>query len=161
MSKLTILLIFLFFSSFNCYSKNLTGKIGLGFTSRQMSTTPALSMKFGLSNNTSAEAAVGIESGGSSDSLTIGGRFFRHAYQQDNINFLLGISAFLMREEVNGAIETGFEASGLFGAEFFFDKIEPLGFMILAGIGIESRSNTITFATSGDSFITAGVHYYF
>src|SRR5512145_776990 len=101
MKKFSILLIFCVLPFQSAIGKDLTGRIGLGFTSRQMSTTsPALSMRFGLSDNLSAEAALGIESGGDSDSLVIGGRLFRHAYQQDNINFLLGLSVFLLREEV-------------------------------------------------------------
>jgi len=53
------------------------------------------------------------------------------------------------------------QGSLFLGAEFFLSQLPSLGLSFEAGIRGDSTTGSFAIRTTGDSFLTAGMHFYF
>lgn len=151
--------------------KSLRGRLGVGFTKQIAvnaagTTIPALSAKYYLSRGFAAALAVGFDTtsstsvGGAtnprSSSVALGGKLFRNMFTESNLIFYVGTGLAYLNK--NG---TKLQGSLFFGSEFFFDKIPSLGLSVEAGVRGDNTSGSFAIRTSGDSFLTGGMHFYF
>lgn len=141
--------------------KNLRGRLGLGFTNQIAttatgSTLPALSAKYYMSRGFAASLATGFDTKSGGSTVVVGSKVFRNLFTESNLIFYVGGGlAFINR------VGAKIQGSLFFGSEFFFDKIPSLGLSFEAGVRGDSTSGSFAIRTSGDSFLTAGMHFYF
>jgi hypothetical protein len=88
--------------------------------------------------------------------LGLGGKLYRTLFLESNLIFYGGGGiAYVSR--------SGSHAQGslFLGSEFFFSQLPSLGFSFEAGVRGDNLSGSFAIRTTGDSFLTAGMHFYF
>lgn len=140
-------------------AKLMRGRLGLGFTNQIATgvdrTLPALSTKYYFSQGTAASLNAGFDTRQNDNSLAIGLKLYKNVFFESNLLFYLGAGgAYVNRAGSN------FQVSAFLGSEFFFDRLPSLGLSFEFGIRGDSTSGTFALRTIGDSFLTAGMHFY-
>ena len=165
--KFSLLLLFAFVStcwSPVAYSKDLYGRMGLGYNAEFANTTqtngvPAISFKYGFAPRLALELVAGFYSGtGGTGVAALKLMQTMHAESYLNFYYLFGAGL------VSANSVSGTEFLGGLGTEFFIPGIESVGFSFETGIAVEnltSPSKSFVLETFGLSFIQAGMHFYF
>jgi|GEM_PF-2344410 len=139
--------------------KNLRGRLGLGFTNQIAVSTdrtvPALSTKYYMDKGTAVGLGVGFDTRSTESQMAIGMKGYKNVFNESNLIFYMGLG--LAYVNYKGSKIQG---SAFIGSEFFFDKIPSLGLSFEAGIRGDSSSGSFAVRTTGDSFLTAGMHFY-
>lgn len=140
--------------------KTLKGRLGVGFTNQVASTAdgtiPALSAKYYLSHSFATALATGFDTRNNSSTLALGLKMFKNIFYEPNLIFYLGGGlAYVNRNGSN------LQGSLFLGSEFFFSQLPSLGFSFEAGVRGDNTSGSFAIRTTGDSFLTAGMHFYF
>jgi hypothetical protein len=140
--------------------KTLKGRLGLGFTNQVASTAdgtiPALSAKYYLSHSFATAIATGFDTRNNASTLALGLKLFKNVFYEPNLIFYLGGGiAYVNRTGSN------LQGSMFLGSEFFFSQLPSLGFSFEAGIRGDNTTGSFAIRTTGDSFLTAGMHFYF
>lgn len=141
-------------------ARNLSHRLGMGFTN-QIATTadgtiPALSGKYYFSKNYATSLAFGLDTRSANSTVAAGSKLYKNLFLEDNLVFYTGAGlAFVSR---NGS---KLQLSAFLGTEFFLSGLPSLGFSFEAGIRGDSYSGSFAIRTIGDSFLTAGMHFYF
>jgi hypothetical protein len=151
------------------YSKNLSSRFGVGYNAQLSSVTtgpsPAIAVKYNFSPDYAASGFLGFKASGKDNgsNFSIGAKVFRNAYQEDNANFYVGAGGAVSSVKLPGSTksDSGFDLLAFLGAEFFFDGLPNLGFTFEAGMTLTNRGSGVTFETTGGSFLTTGIFYYF
>lgn len=144
-------------------SKELFGKIGLGYNAQFANTTqsngvPGISLKYGLAPRDALELIAGFYSG-SGGTGVFGGKYMHTLIPESYANFY-----FLAGAGYVYASRTGVEILGGLGAEFFIPGVDSVGISFETGMSAESLtsgSGSLVLKTFGVSFLNAGMHYYF
>ncbi|RZA05915.1 MAG: hypothetical protein EOP11_11635 [Proteobacteria bacterium] len=140
--------------------KNLKGRLGVGFTSQIATTTlgniPALSAKYYPSRSFATSAAVGFDTRSNDSAFAVGLKAYRNVFTESNLIFYLGGGLAYVNNKGNKL-----QPSIFLGSEFFLPQIPSLGFSFEAGVRGDSSSGSFAIRTTGDSFLTAGTHFYF
>jgi len=140
--------------------KNLKGRLGVGFTSQIATTSlgsiPALSAKYYPSRSFATSAAVGFDTRSGNSAFALGLKAYKNVFYESNLVFYLGGGLSYVNNKGNKL-----QASLFLGSEFFFAQLPSLGFSFEAGIRGDSSSGSFALRTTGDSFLTAGTHFYF
>jgi len=76
------------------------------------------------------------------------------------MNFFTGGMLSLISQSVVGTTNSGFELGAVVGGEFFLPGLENLGFSFDTGVGVTNVSS-VRFRTIGNSFLNAGIIFYF
>lgn len=138
--------------------KNLRGRLGLGFTN-QIATTggtlPALSSKYYLDKGTAVGLGVGFDTRANDSQTAIGFKLFKNIFTESNLIFYMGLGLAYVNHK-----GSKFQGMGFLGGEFFFERIPSLGLSFEAGVRGDSTSGSFAVRTTGDSFLTAGMHFY-
>lgn len=162
-ASLAVLGLFLFLSSASSEAaeeKSLRGRLGVGFTN-QIATTadgtiPALSGKYYMSRSTAISLGTGFDTRSGDSTLALGTKFYKNLFYESNLIFYTGLGlAFVNRRGGK------FQGSLFIGSEFFLPQVPSLGLSFEAGIRGDSTTGTFAIRTTGDSFLTAGMHFYF
>lgn len=139
--------------------KNLSGRLGLGFTNQIAvsadRTLPALSAKFYSSRVTAWGLGVGFDTRNGDSSLALGLKGHKNVFFESNLVFYLGLGL----AYVNHA-GSKFQGSAFLGSEFFFDRLPSLGLSFEAGVRGDSTTGSFAIRTIGDTFLSAGMHFY-
>lgn len=140
--------------------KTLNGRLGLGFTNQVASTSggtvPALSAKYYMSRSFSASLALGFDTKSNDSTTALGAKLFRNVFYESNLIFYTGAGlAYVNRK--GGKIQ----GSLFLGSEFFLAQLPSLGLSFEAGIRGDNTTGSFAVRTTGDSFLTAGMHFYF
>lgn len=140
--------------------KNLRGRLGIGFTNQIATTSdgtiPALSAKYYMSPLTAFSIATGFDTRSGNSTLALGTKLYRNVFLESNLVFYTGGGlAFVNRTSAR------FQVSAFLGSEFFFAQLPSLGFSFEAGVRGDSTTGSFAIRTTGDSFLTAGIHFYF
>lgn len=143
------------------YAKDLTSRLGVGFSNQMIVDLPGLVAKYYPNNSLGLSAAIGVDTENNASKFGFLVKVFRVIFPEDHMNFYMGAGAGLLSLEQQGSNSSGFELSGFVGGEFFFTGLESLGFSFEAGIGVISISNGVRFRTIGHSPIQAGITFYF
>ena len=155
----SILFSFLLFSN-AAEARNLGGRLGVGFTNQiavgPSSTIPAISGKYYLSKATALSGGLGFDTKSGDSIMALGMKAYHSLFFEENLIFYTGIGlAYVSR------ITSKFQVSGFLGTEFFLQGLPSLGFSFEVGIRGDSTSGAFAIRTIGDSFLTAGMHFYF
>ncbi len=139
--------------------KNLRGRLGLGFTNQIAvtadRTVPALSTKYYMDKGTAVGLGVGFDTRSAESQMAIGFKGFKNVFTESNLIFYMGLGFAYVNYK-----GSKIQGSGFIGSEFFFEKIPSLGLSFEAGIRGDSSSGSFAVRTTGDSFLTAGMHFY-
>lgn len=141
--------------------KNLRGRMGIGFTNQVAvnatgSTIPALSAKYYLSRAFAFALSTGFDTKTGDSTAVLGLKMFRNLFVESNLIFYGGGGVAYINHagsKVQGSL--------FFGSEFFLSQLPSLGLSFEAGIRGDSTTGSFAIRTSGDSFLTAGMHFYF
>lgn len=158
------LLIFAAAFSANAYAatdaKNLRRRLGIGFTNQIAhhadSTIPAISAKYYFSRSLATSFGTGFDTRSNNSTLALGLKLYKNVFYESNLIFYVGGGlAFVSR---NGSKLQG---SLFLGSEFFLAQLPSLGLSFEAGVRGDSTTGSFAIRTTGDSFLTAGMHFYF
>ncbi|MGK5090107.1 hypothetical protein WDW86_21360 [Bdellovibrionota bacterium FG-2] len=157
--NVALLLVFAFAQ--NASAREIQGRLGLGYNNEfgnapNYRSNPAVSLKYGLSRDFAVEGIVGIYTGAPGNSVAAG-KVFKNIFLETNLNFYF-MAGFGV---LTGNSNSGIEALGGFGAEFFIPGIESLGFAVETGGTFNNMSGAYALRTLGVSFLDAGIHFYF
>lgn len=158
------LIVVLFFSTTSAYSaseqKNLRGRLGVGFTN-QIATTadgtiPAMSAKYYFSKQFAASLGLGFDTRSTNSTVGAGLKLYKNLFLEPQLVFYTGGGfAFVSRDGSKTQL------SLFIGSEFFLDSLPSLGLTFEAGVRGDSTTGSFALRTTGDSFLTGGMHFYF
>lgn len=140
----------------NSYARDMAGRMGIGYNNEVSNRLPAISIKYGLSKDMSVQAIGGISTGAPTEA-TLGGRFYKNLFFEQNLNFYSSIGFAYAK----GSLASGIDLLALLGAEFFIPGLESLGLQFDAGVNANNVNSQFVVTTVGYSFIHAGMHFYF
>lgn len=164
-SRYLVIAVLSLYSAFGCSelraeARNLSGRLGVGFTNQIATaadtTIPAVSAKYYFSKATAASLGLGFNTRNDQNTLGAGLKFYQNLFAEDNLSFYTGLG--LAAVSRNG---TKLQLAAFFGSEFFFSGLPSLGFSFEAGVRGDSYSGSFAIRTTGDSFLTGGIHFYF
>jgi hypothetical protein len=144
--------------STSAWGKNLDGRAGFGLSYLDLTTGPALSLKFFHTNLVASDFIFGFNT--ETGAYQLGVKSLRNVVMEENLNLYLGIGGFLVSTSDSTGRATGLEFDALVGGEFFLAGLPNLGFTFEVGIGLRSLRTT-GFRTIGGAFASGGIHYYF
>lgn len=154
--------IFLFSSAAHGFAeeKNLKNRLGIGYTSQiavdANDTIPAIDVKYYMSKYSAVSAGVGFDTRSGDSRMGLGAKFYRNVFMESNLVFYMGVGFAYISH-----IATYLQASVFLGAEFFLPQLPSLGFSFETGIRGDDTTGSFAIRTTGDSFLTAGMHFYF
>ena len=145
------------------YAKDLKGKVGLGFNS-QLSENgmDSVSAKYWVNNDLGFQGIFGFTFSDNVDELDLGGKVLYKLIDEDNM-YVAGIGGLGMSrvDPDQGSSDTAWWLSGGVGLEYFFSGLPNLGFSTEIGFQISDYNDNTSFGTMADTFVSAGIHYYF
>ena len=141
-------------------AKDLSGRLGIGFTNDFANSTaarnlPAMSVKYGASKDLHVLGALGFNTLTPS-SFTLGAKIFKNIFYETNMNFFSCVGLAYLKD-----VQSGIEILGVLGAEFFIPGIDSIGWLFEAGVSASNVTGTFGVKTIGYSFVNAGMHFYF
>ena len=143
-------------------AKDLTSRLGIGYSDQFSESLPGISVRYWPEGKLGFGAALGVDTEDNNSRFGFMARLYRIIFTEDNLNFYMGTGAGLISVEEPGQdSNSGFELIGFCGAEFFLTGLENLGFSFEAGIGVTSIDSETRFRTIGDHPVRAGITFYF
>lgn len=142
-------------------AKDMSSRLGVGYRNSLVTATiPSTAIVYSPSPDYSVYASLGVdtEDTNSKFAMLVGAR--RIIFREDNMNFYSAGQMGLVNQEVASTKDSGFEIAALVGGEFFLPGLDSLGFNFETGLGVTTVKKT-RFRTMGDSFVGAGITFYF
>ena len=140
--------------------KSLRGRLGVGFTNQIATapdaTIPAMSAKYYLSRSFATSMGIGFNTKNNDSTVAIGAKFYKNLFYETNLIFYTGLGLAMVSRQGSKA-----QGSLFLGSEFFFSQLPSLGFTFEAGIRGDNYTGAFAIRTTGDSFLTGGIHFYF
>ena len=159
----TIILFCLFVSSTGLFAKDLNGRVGLGFNS-QLSPNGinSASIKVWTTSDVCLQPIVGFQFTDDVNEIDIGGKLLYKIKDEKSINVYTGggIGVAIVDPDV-GDSETAFSIGAILGVEYFFSGLPNLGFSSEIEFLVFDYLENTTVGLDADTFLTAGIHYYF
>lgn len=165
--KTLLVFTFLTFSSHISLAKDLTSRLGIGYSDQFSESLPGIALRYWPEGKLGFGAALGVDTEDNNSRFGFMARLYRTIFTEENMNFYMGTGAGILSvEKQKGTTstyetESGFELGGFFGGEFFLHGLENLGFAFEAGVSVTSIDSDVRFRTFGDSPIRAGITFYF
>ena len=161
--RLFLVLFALLFTSGIAQAKDLNSRLGIGYTNNfgLDEDLPSLALRYYPNSDYGITGSIGVDTTKDNSRFGFGAKLMKIIFREDNLNFYAGASAAIVSQEVSSKNSSGFDLSGVAGAEFFMPGLENLSFSFEAGVGITSISNQTRFRTIGDSPLRAGIFFYF
>lgn len=148
--------------SFNlAHSKELTNRLGVGFSNQFSEALPSATVRYYPSDKTGVSAALGVDTKDGNSRFGFMAKMYRILFKEDNMNFYIGAGASLLSFEVDDSSDTGFGLSGFGGVEYFLPGLESVGISFEMGVGVVSVSSEVRFRTIADHPFKAGMVFYF
>ena len=145
------------------YAKDLKGQFGLGFSS-QLSPNDmnSVSGKYWLNNELGFQGIFGFEFSDDVDEYDLGGKvMFKIADEENMYVAAIGGLGLAHVDPDGGNSDTGWWVSAGVGIEYFFSGLPNLGFSTELGLKLTDYRDNTSFSTAADTFVSAGIHYYF
>jgi hypothetical protein len=157
-----LLLIAVFLGS-GAFAKDLSNRLGVGYSNQfgVSSDLPSIAVRYYPNSNYGLMAALGVDTEDQNSRFGFSAKIMKIVFREDNMNFYTAASAGIVSRELAGKNDSGFDLSGLVGAEFFLPGLENLGISFEGGVGVTSISSQVRFRTIGDSPLRAGMIFYF
>ncbi|MFN7728938.1 MAG: organic solvent tolerance protein [Bdellovibrio sp.] len=141
-------------------AKDLSSRLGVGFRNAYSFDLPSLAAHYYPTSDMGFVGAVGIDTEDQNSKFALSGGIRKIIFTEDNLNFFMGGVFSMVSKEAAGSTDSGFELAALVGAEFFFAGLENLGFNFETGVAV-TNVKKVRFRTMGDSFLRAGIVFYF
>ena len=144
-------------------AKDLKGNLGVGFNS-QISPfdVDAISVKYWINNELAVQGLLGFNYSDSQDEIDAGAKVYFKIKDEENLHVdAIGGLGFARVDPDQGDTETATWVNFGVGIEYFFSGLPNLGFSTEVGLTIMDYDDDTSFGTTADSFIGAGIHYYF
>ena len=148
----------------NAYAKDMSGRLGFGFTSQfSPNQIDAVSAKYWLNTNLCFQGILGTQlNSDDTNEIDFGGKVFFKIKDEKNMHLLVGGNMVIAYEDPDkGDSVTTVFLGGLVGVEFFLSGLPNLSFSTEIGFGIANNDNNTKIGFDADTFLTAGIHYYF
>lgn len=142
------------------HAKDLTSRLGVGFRNSYAFDLPSLAAHYYPTSDMGFVGALGIDTEDQNSKFALSGGVRKIVFTEDNLNFFMGGVLSMVSKETGGSTDSGFELAALVGAEFFFQGLENLGFNFETGMAV-TNVKKVRFRTMGDSFLRAGMIFYF
>jgi hypothetical protein len=168
--KFLTLSIFLSIIAANASAKDMTSRLGIGYSDSFSVSMPSIAAKYYSSQDLAFSAALGIDTNSTNttngnSNFGLGAKIYKSVFLEENLDFYMGGGASIVSISPTsggtGNTNSGFELSGFFGTEFFIPGIDSIGINFQAGIGVTSLSSGVRFRTIGDTPLKAGMYFYF
>lgn len=145
------------------FSKDMGSRMGVGYANQfgLDSDLPSLAMRYYPNPDYGLMGTLGVDTQKDNSRFGFQAKILKIVFKEDNLNFYTGAGAGIISREQDGHTDSGFDLSGLFGAEFFLAGLENLSFNFEAGVGVTSVSSEVRFRTIGDHPLRAGIFFYF
>lgn len=141
-------------------AKELSSRLGVGFRNAYSIDVPSVATVYYPSSNWGLVGALGLDTRENNSSFVFSGGLRKIIFMEENMNFFMGGQLSFLSQQVSSRTDSGFEIAALAGGEFFMQGLENLGFNFETGVAVSSV-NTVRFRTLGDSFLRAGIIFYF
>jgi len=145
------------------FAKDLKGDLGIGFNSQFGSRDlDSISGKYWINNELAVQGLLGFSYSDEYDELNMGGRVFFKIKDEENLHVdaIAGLG-FTRFDPDQGNTDTATWINAGIGIEYFFSGLPNLGFSTEVGLTFMDDDDGTTFGTTADSFVGAGIHYYF
>lgn len=144
-------------------AKDLKGQLGLGYNAQfSPEDLDSLSAKYWINNELAVQGLFGFNFSDPSNEIDIGGKVYFKVKDEENlhVDVLAGLG-FARVDPDRGSTETAKWLSVGIGIEYFFSGLPNLGFSTEVGLTMMDYDDDNSFGTTADSFVGAGIHYYF
>ncbi|MEZ0393277.1 MAG: organic solvent tolerance protein [Pseudobdellovibrionaceae bacterium] len=142
-------------------ARDLTSRLGVGYRNSLVTMSlPSVAAFYYPSPDVGVLGSLGVDTEDNNSKFAFAGGVRRIIFKEDNMNFFAAGQVAMVNQEVASAKDSGFEIAATVGGEFFLQGLESLGFNFETGMGITTVKKT-RFRTLGDSFINAGMVFYF
>ena len=142
-------------------AKDLGSRLGVGYMNSFVTfTLPSVAAFYYPSNDTGVLGALGVDTEDQNSKFAFLGGVRRIIFKEEAMNFFMGGNVALVSAETAGVKDSGFELAALVGGEFFIHGLDSLGFNFDTGMGV-TNVKKVRFRTLGNSFVNAGIVFYF
>jgi hypothetical protein len=153
--------VFLLAASFGASARDMTNRLGVGYRNSLVTMSlPSIAAFYYPSSDLGLVGSLGIDTEETNSKFALSGSVRRIIFKEEHLNFFGAGQVAIVNNEVAGSKDSGFELAATVGAEFFLQGLESLGFQFETGAGITNVKKT-RFRTLGDSFVNAGLAFYF
>ena len=145
------------------FAKDLKGNLGVGFTSQlSPQEVESISAKYWINNELCVQGVLGFRYTDNADEMDIGGKMYFKVKDEENLHVdaIAGVG-FAYVDPDQGSSDTATWLKAGLGIEYFFSGLPNLGFSTEVGLAIMDDDNNTSVGTTADTFIGAGIHYYF
>lgn len=142
-------------------AKDLTSRLGVGYRNSLVTMSlPSVAAFYYPSPDTGVVGSLGVDTEDNNSKFAFAGAVRRIIFKEDHMNFFGGGQVAIVNQETTATKDSGFELAATVGGEFFLPGLDSLGFNFETGMGITTVKKT-RFRTMGDSFLNAGIAFYF
>ena len=141
-------------------AKDLSSRLGVGYRNSLALDLPAIAANYYPNSEFGLIGALGVDTADQNSRFAFTGGVRKNIFMEDNLNFFIGGNLSVISQEINNSTDSGFELQALVGTEFFLAGLENLGFDFETGVAV-NNVNKVRFRTLGNSFLQAGVFFYF
>jgi hypothetical protein len=163
MKRICLLLSLLILFSGGVFAKDLKGNLGMGFNS-QLSPqgVDSLSAKYWINNELCVQGIFGFRYTDDADEMDFGGKVHFKIKDEENLHVdaIAGVGWAYVNPD-QGSSDTATWLSGGMGIEYFFNGLPNLGFSTEIGFTMMDYDDDTAVGTTADTFVGAGIHYYF
>ena len=144
-------------------AKDLKGNLGIGYNAQfSPEDLESLSGKYWFNNEIAVQGLLGFNFSDSSDDLDLGGKLYFKIKDEENLHVdaIAGLG-YSRVDPDKGNTKNGVWINVGVGIEYFFSGLPHLGFSTEVGLTFTDYDDDDSFGTTADSFVGAGIHYYF
>lgn len=142
-------------------AKDLTSRMGVGYRNSLVTMSlPSVAIFYYPSPDFNVFGSLGVDTEDNNSKFAFAGGVRRLIFKEENMNFFGGGHVAMVNQEVASSKDSGYEVAAVVGGEFFLPGLDSLGFNFETGMGITTVKKT-RFRTLGDSFLNAGIVFYF
>jgi len=142
-------------------AKDLASRLGVGYRNSFVTMNlPSLATFYYPSAETGLVGAIGVDTAENNALFGLSGAVRRIIFKEEQMNFFGMGQIAVINQEVAADKNSGFELAAGVGGEFFLHGLDSLGLNFETGVGITTIKKT-RFRTLGESFLNAGMVFYF
>ena len=143
-------------------AKDMTHRLGVGFTNNLSVSLPSVSGVYYAEKNLAYTGSVGIDTEKNNTAFQASGGVRYVVFFENNLNcYVAGQGSVINLDTPSTGKTSGLEILGLGGVEFFFTGLENLSFTAEAGLGLSTLGSTTRIYTTALDPFRAGINFYF
>lgn len=155
-----ITILFLSMATQNAHSREMIGRLGLGYSQQLQNDVPSIDLKIQRSKVYAMGLMFGVDLNDTQGGWGAGLKLYRIIFDEPQLSFYGALMAAAINTKINNNSTTGFQVDGTLGSEFSFSGLESVGFSFEFGVSLNKVQDEVSFETLGNSIIVAGIHFY-